>query len=178
MKIIDLKILPEYLKEVDKGNKTFEYRDNSDKDFQVGDIVRLREFIPDEKRFTGAFLWVKITYLLKGFGRLHEDDVIFSFHKMPLLDLLVIKEGEELFVTMDSPDEDVQFRGKIRYIEERGTGKFVTSIKILELPFHTEPYEAGDSLYYFQNSEDCNWRFFYNNKVYRKLATEKQFSAK
>jgi hypothetical protein len=178
MKIIDAKIAPEYFDEVEKGNKTFEYRDNADKDYQIGDIVRLHEFISGENKYTGSLLWIKITYLLKYYGRLHEDDVIFSFQKMPLLDLLVVQEGQELFVRMDSPEEDVQFKGKVGYVEERGTGKLVTSIKITEMPFQVEPYEVGDSLYYFPDSEDCNWRFFHENKVYRKLAIEKQFSIK
>ncbi len=45
MKTHELKILPEYFKEVLLGNKNFEIRKN-DRNFQVGDYVELREYDP------------------------------------------------------------------------------------------------------------------------------------
>lgn len=44
--IHELKIWPEYYERVADGTKTFEIRDNSDRGFQTGDIVRLLEFNP------------------------------------------------------------------------------------------------------------------------------------
>lgn len=41
----DLKTLPEYYKDVASGLKTFELRRN-DRNFQVGDTLLLREFVP------------------------------------------------------------------------------------------------------------------------------------
>lgn len=40
----ELKIAPRYFMAVTAGDKTFEIRDNSDRDFQKGDLVVLKEF--------------------------------------------------------------------------------------------------------------------------------------
>lgn len=58
----ELKIKPEYLKEVAEGNKTFELRKN-DRDFKVGDWLQLHEYIGG--KYTGKFYTVKIKYILK-----------------------------------------------------------------------------------------------------------------
>lgn len=59
-KKIDLKILPEYFDPVILGVKTFEIR-NNDRDFQIGDVLRLREF--DGKKYTGRLVRVVVTYM-------------------------------------------------------------------------------------------------------------------
>lgn len=72
----ELKILPEYYIEVLSGRKKFEIRLN-DRDFKVGDIVKLREF--ENNEYTGNFIKGRITYILHGgqFG-LQEGYCIFS----------------------------------------------------------------------------------------------------
>lgn len=40
------------------GSRTFEYRE-SDQDFQTGDVIRLREWCPIRKEYTGRELWRK-----------------------------------------------------------------------------------------------------------------------
>ena len=44
MKIHDVKILPEYFKPLDEEVKTAEFRYN-DRDYQVGDVLHLREWV-------------------------------------------------------------------------------------------------------------------------------------
>ncbi|MGM0239892.1 DUF3850 domain-containing protein [Enterococcus sp. AZ103] len=56
----NLKILPEYFREVESGNKMFEIRKN-DRDFKVNDTVHLKEF--DGQKFTGDSLSFWITYI-------------------------------------------------------------------------------------------------------------------
>ena len=64
-----LKIWPEYYDAVENGIKTFEIRKN-DRDFKVGDTIRLREYDPmmeteiDAERFTGRNVEVCIVYML------------------------------------------------------------------------------------------------------------------
>lgn len=41
-----LKCWPEYFAALSTGHKTFEIRDTSDRDFRVGDLLVLREFVP------------------------------------------------------------------------------------------------------------------------------------
>lgn len=74
----ELKILPEYFKEVISGRKTFELRKN-DRNFQVGDKVLLKEW--NLKEYTGRECEVMITYILHDydFFGLEKDYCIFSF---------------------------------------------------------------------------------------------------
>jgi len=59
----DLKILPQYFKEVVSGEKKFEIRKN-DRNFSVGDRINLREF--DSGYYTGNVCSVKVTYKFDG----------------------------------------------------------------------------------------------------------------
>ena len=63
MNIHELKILPEFYKAVLDGRKTFEIRRN-DRDFQVGDILELREWDSVIKWYTGNSIKFVVTYLL------------------------------------------------------------------------------------------------------------------
>ena len=63
MKLHELKILPEYYIEVLNGKKRFEIR-KDDRNFQVGDIIRLCEC--DINGFTGRDSVYDITYKLDG----------------------------------------------------------------------------------------------------------------
>lgn len=57
-----LKILPQYFQAVWSGIKTFELR-KDDRDYQVGDILALREW--DGEKYTGSAIRVKVTYILQ-----------------------------------------------------------------------------------------------------------------
>lgn len=81
----NLKTWPEHFKDVSKGHKTFELRKN-DRDYKVGDILWLEEYLPEEKKLTGHYVKVEVTHILheinaKGFG-LAENHVIMSFKKI------------------------------------------------------------------------------------------------
>lgn len=58
----EIKILPQYYEAVSKGIKQFELR-KDDRDYQVGDLVRLREW--DGKGYTGNKMIVGIKYVLR-----------------------------------------------------------------------------------------------------------------
>jgi hypothetical protein len=45
------------------GAKTHDLRRAGDRDYRVGDILRLQEFDPDTRRYTGRELRVRITYI-------------------------------------------------------------------------------------------------------------------
>lgn len=62
MVVHKLKIKTQYFEDVKNGRKTFELRKN-DRDFKVGDTLLLEEY---NGGYTGRFIKVIITYLLKG----------------------------------------------------------------------------------------------------------------
>lgn len=72
-RVHDLKILKEYFDAKLEGVKPFEIR-NNDRDFQVGDYLRLREIvpIPDTSpvihEYTGRVLITEVVYILRGVG--------------------------------------------------------------------------------------------------------------
>lgn len=76
-----LKTVQPYYGQVESGLKTFECRKN-DRDFEVGDYVNLVEYDPNTDTYTGKFIEVKITYILKKFAGLHGAYCIFSFVKL------------------------------------------------------------------------------------------------
>lgn len=61
-KIHTLKIMPQYFTAVVENRKTFELRQN-DRDYQVGDLLLLKEFFNNE--FTGNEIVREVTYVLK-----------------------------------------------------------------------------------------------------------------
>lgn len=61
MKTHELKIRPVFFRAVSAGKKKSEFRIN-DRDYMVGDILKLRECYPDE-HYTGQFVFVRITYI-------------------------------------------------------------------------------------------------------------------
>ena len=58
-----LKTWPVYFWDVVSGSKTFEIRKN-DRKFKAGDTLTLREWDPDEKKYTGTEKIVKVDYVL------------------------------------------------------------------------------------------------------------------
>lgn len=76
-KLHELKIYPQYFKEILNGNKKFEIRKN-DRYFKVGDKVLLREW--DNIKYSGRTIYAEITYILaEGFIGLAEGYIAFSF---------------------------------------------------------------------------------------------------
>ena len=63
--IHELKTWPQYYKPLSRGQKTFELR-KYDRDFRVGDILKLREWDPDKEDYTGRDTERFITYILIG----------------------------------------------------------------------------------------------------------------
>ncbi|WP_429058940.1 ASCH/PUA domain-containing protein [Aeromonas jandaei] len=58
--IHELKIKPEYFASVVSGDKTFEIRNNADRNFQVGDTLRLKAW---DGEFTGDFVEKVVSYI-------------------------------------------------------------------------------------------------------------------
>lgn len=65
MNLHELKTWPEYFKAVERGDKTFEVR-KADRDFNVGDFLKLREWNPKKEAYTGKSVIRCITYILPG----------------------------------------------------------------------------------------------------------------
>lgn len=61
----ELKIWQEYFRAVKTGEKPFELRKN-DRNYQVGDLLRLMEYNKDTLEFTGEYCVRQVTYILKG----------------------------------------------------------------------------------------------------------------
>jgi hypothetical protein len=59
----ELKTWPEYFAAVRVGLKDFEVR-RWDRDFAVGDVLKLREYDPDTATYSGAYLTAVVTYVL------------------------------------------------------------------------------------------------------------------
>lgn len=80
--IHDLKIWPRFFEAVDDESKRFEIREN-DRDFQVGDALRLREFLPatgvTHPHYTGREMKVEVTFITD-FG-MKEGFVAMSIRK-------------------------------------------------------------------------------------------------
>jgi hypothetical protein len=63
----DIKCWPEHFEPVSRGVKTVELRLN-DRNYQVGDVLHLREWEPMEYAYTGRSLHVIITHTVSGVG--------------------------------------------------------------------------------------------------------------
>lgn len=90
----DLKLWPEYFGPARDGLKNFEYRKN-DRDYRVGDILRLREWSPITMVYTGAEILRRVTMVLEGFG-LPEGHCIMSMKP--------IGDGKHVFLTTEEID--------------------------------------------------------------------------
>lgn len=75
----ELKVHPQYFKEIKAGRKNWELRLN-DRDFQIGDFLYLREYNPEEKIYTGNEIDnLEILYILSDYYALIENHVVISF---------------------------------------------------------------------------------------------------
>ncbi len=77
-----LKTWPEQYAYIEAGQKTFELRKN-DRDFNVGDTLELREYVPETAHYTGKSCIRVVTHILEGSPQLelwglHKDFVILS----------------------------------------------------------------------------------------------------
>ena len=63
--IHELKTHPQYFSMVFAGTKKFEVRKN-DRNYKLGDEILLKEFIPNEDKYTGRILHRRIAYILNG----------------------------------------------------------------------------------------------------------------
>lgn len=58
-----VKSWPSFFEATLAGTKTHDVRRMGDRDYQVGDTVRLMEFDPEKQDYTGRELCVRITYI-------------------------------------------------------------------------------------------------------------------
>ena len=58
----ELKVWPQFFGAVANLKKPFEIRKN-DRDFKVGDMLRLREWSPETEEYTGEYVVAEITYM-------------------------------------------------------------------------------------------------------------------
>jgi hypothetical protein len=63
MQTHDLKTWPEFFAALIDGTKPFELRKN-DRDYHVGDVLRLREWDPATKAYSGRETGRRVTYML------------------------------------------------------------------------------------------------------------------
>jgi hypothetical protein len=61
----ELKIWPGCFAAVKAGSKPFDVREN-DRNFQVGDVLLLREYEPESEQYTGKTLTRWVSYVLQG----------------------------------------------------------------------------------------------------------------
>lgn len=57
-----LKVWPEFYERIVDGSKPFEVR-NDDRGYQVGDVLFLREWVPQSSEYTGRAVFKRITYV-------------------------------------------------------------------------------------------------------------------
>lgn len=78
IRVHNLKIKPEYFKDIVRGVKKFEVRKN-DRNFKVNDLIVLEEF--DSKGYTGKYINAEITYVLDNPEYCKNGYVVFGFKK-------------------------------------------------------------------------------------------------
>lgn len=64
----DLKVWPAEFEAMMLGEKWFEYRKN-DRGYQVGDVLELREYSPEQSSYSGRSIFRRITYIQHGTGQ-------------------------------------------------------------------------------------------------------------
>lgn len=62
----DLKCWPDSYSRIADGTKSAEYRREDDRRFEAGDSLRLREWHPSRRRYTGQECTVRVTHVLRG----------------------------------------------------------------------------------------------------------------
>ena len=100
MKVHELKIMPEYYDQVRYGNKRFEFRKN-DRDFKVGDILRLKEW--DGEKYTGEEIDASVRFILHQFPGMERGYCVLSIDTM--MHYIPRKNGEWIPVSERLPEE-------------------------------------------------------------------------
>lgn len=77
MKVHELKTWPEFFEPILQGEKKFEIR-LDDRGFRVGDHLKLWEWLPKSKSYTGRVILVKVDYIVSGFSGLTAGWVAMS----------------------------------------------------------------------------------------------------
>jgi hypothetical protein len=62
----ELKTWPEPFQAVLDNAKHHEVRSEADRNFAVGDMLLLREYVPSDQAYTGREVWVHVTYISRG----------------------------------------------------------------------------------------------------------------
>lgn len=89
MAVHELKSWPELFLPVLRGEKTAELRYN-DRNYQVGDILHLREWEPDKQDYTGRECKRRITHVLHGVGHVGAIEPYKGLHgKFVMLSLRI-----------------------------------------------------------------------------------------
>jgi len=73
----ELKIWPIYFASLAMGAKTFDVRLN-DRDFQVGDVIKFREWEPVTQKYSGQLLTKQVVYIQSGGPGIKKDTVILG----------------------------------------------------------------------------------------------------
>lgn len=71
----ELKILPKYFDDIVRNKKSFEVRRN-DRDFEVGDILMLREC--SGGKYSGCKVTAEVTYILDKFEGIKERYIVMG----------------------------------------------------------------------------------------------------
>ena len=161
----ELKTWPEFYQEVVEGHKPFEYRLN-DRDYRVGDVLHLREWVPppldDEldpgpgkimdagSYYTGRSLRKRVTYVLE-IGKLGPaagvrllgaggEEGRGNLHRYVVMGLGPLHVGPDIepapWVPMDNP-KDIKVIGKA--LEERGEAITALARSLIQGIEGTEP---------------------------------------
>lgn len=85
-----VKSWPQFFEANASGAKTFDLRRSTDRDYRVGDYLRMQEFEPKTARYTGRELLVRITYVTSAAfpcalsdNGLNPGFCILGFHLVP-----------------------------------------------------------------------------------------------
>lgn len=78
----DLKIWTEYFDDITAGRKGFELRRNN-RDYHVGDTLRLHEYDPHTDTYTGRETTAKVTAMYENIDGLNKTHCIFSIQPTP-----------------------------------------------------------------------------------------------
>lgn len=83
MKVHELKCWPEYFQPIRRGEKTFEVRRTTDRTFEVGDVLRLKEWHLSPAHYTGRELDVDVTYIMSGLPFLEPGTCVMAIRVRP-----------------------------------------------------------------------------------------------
>jgi len=95
MRLHELKTWPEYYQPMEDGIKQFEWR-KDDRNYEVGDLLLLREWTSKTSSYTGREQLVYVEYIMgkqNEFG-IHSEYVVMSIRKVAFQGLIdILKRG-------------------------------------------------------------------------------------